>query len=77
MVWTNKRGAAQRPAYEASRAPLGRDDLVRDEPCSGGGLTIARQIIEGRPYLSVDDLIQGKGIEAKYLSEIRPLVTAR
>jgi DNA uptake protein ComE-like DNA-binding protein len=37
---------------------------------------IARRIIEGRPYRSVDDLDRVKGIGEKRLEEIRPLVTA-
>jgi competence protein ComEA len=37
---------------------------------------IARRIIEGRPYRSVDDLDRVKGIGKKRLEAIRPLVTA-
>jgi competence protein ComEA len=36
---------------------------------------IARRIIEGRPYRSVDDLEPVKGIDKKRLEEIRTLVT--
>jgi DNA uptake protein ComE-like DNA-binding protein len=35
---------------------------------------IARRIIEEGPYCSVDDLLRVKGIGAKRLEEIRPLV---
>jgi beta-lactamase superfamily II metal-dependent hydrolase len=44
------------------------------ESLPGVGLVIARRIIEGRPYRSVDDLLRVKGIGAKRLEEIRPLV---
>ena len=37
---------------------------------------IARRIIEGRPYRSVNELDRVKGIGKKRLGEIRPLVTA-
>jgi competence protein ComEA len=39
-------------------------------------LTIARRIVEGRPYRSADDLERVKGIGPKRLEEIKPLVTA-
>jgi DNA uptake protein ComE-like DNA-binding protein len=38
---------------------------------------IARRIIEGRPYRSVEDLNQVKGIGKRRMEEIRPLVTAK
>jgi competence protein ComEA len=41
----------------------------------GIGPVIARRIIEGRPYRSVDELERVKGIGKKRLEEIRPLVT--
>jgi competence protein ComEA len=37
---------------------------------------IARRIIEGRPYRSIEELDRVKGIGKKRLEEIRPLVTA-
>jgi len=43
----------------------------------GVGEVIARRIIEGRPYRTVDDLRRVKGIGEKRLSEIRPYVRAR
>jgi beta-lactamase superfamily II metal-dependent hydrolase len=43
----------------------------------GVGPEIARRIIEGRPYSSVDDLDRVKGIGKKRLDEIRPLVTVK
>jgi competence protein ComEA len=39
------------------------------------GPVIARRIVEGRPYRSVDDLDRVKGIGKSRLEEIRPLVT--
>jgi DNA uptake protein ComE-like DNA-binding protein len=36
---------------------------------------IARRIIEGRPYRSVDDLDRVKGIGKKRLEEVRPVLT--
>jgi competence protein ComEC len=41
------------------------------------GEVIARRIIQGRPYLTVDDLRRVEGIGEKRLEEIRPRVTAR
>jgi competence protein ComEA len=38
---------------------------------------IARRIIEGRPYGSVDELERVKGIGKKRLEEIRPLVMVK
>jgi competence protein ComEA len=46
------------------------------ESLPGIGPVIARRIIEGRPYLSVDDLDRVKGIGKRRLEEIRPLVKA-
>jgi beta-lactamase superfamily II metal-dependent hydrolase len=43
----------------------------------GVGEVIARRIIEGRPYRTVDDLRRVKGIGEKWLDEIRPFVVAR
>jgi competence ComEA-like helix-hairpin-helix protein len=46
------------------------------EALPGIGPVIARRIIEGRPYRSVEELGRVKGIGLKRLEEIRPLVTA-
>jgi competence protein ComEA len=37
---------------------------------------IARRIVEGRPYRSVEELDRVRGVGKKRLEEIRPLVTA-
>jgi DNA uptake protein ComE-like DNA-binding protein len=47
------------------------------ESLPGIGQVIARRIIEGRPYRTVDDLRRVKGIGEKRLAEIRPYVRAR
>jgi competence protein ComEA len=44
------------------------------EALPGIGPVIARRIIEGRPYGSVEELEPVKGIGKKRLEEIRPLV---
>ena len=46
------------------------------EALPGIGPVIARRIVEGRPYRSVEELERVKGIGKKRLEEIRPLVTA-
>jgi competence ComEA-like helix-hairpin-helix protein len=46
------------------------------EALPGIGRVIARRIIEGRPYRSVEELVRVKGIGKRRLEEIRPLVTA-
>jgi hypothetical protein len=46
------------------------------EALPGIGPVLARRIVEGRPYRSVEELERVKGIGRKRLEEIRPLVTA-
>ena len=46
------------------------------EALPGIGPGIARRIVEGRPYRSVEELERVKGIGPKRLEEIRLLVTA-
>jgi competence ComEA-like helix-hairpin-helix protein len=43
----------------------------------GIGPTLARRIVAGRPYRTLDDLRRVEGIGAKRLSEIRPHVSTR
>jgi competence protein ComEA len=45
------------------------------EALPGIGPVLARRIIEGRPYRSVEDLARVKGIGKKRLEEIRPFVS--
>jgi DNA uptake protein ComE-like DNA-binding protein len=44
------------------------------EPLPEIGQVIARRIIEGRPYRSVEELERVRGIGKKRLEEIRPLI---
>jgi competence protein ComEA len=46
------------------------------EALTGIGPVLARRIIEGRPYRTVDELDRVKGIGQKRLEDIRPLVRA-
>ena len=46
------------------------------EALPGIGPVLARRIVEGRPYRSVEELDRVKGIGKKRLEEIRPLVRA-
>jgi beta-lactamase superfamily II metal-dependent hydrolase len=70
-----------RPDRDASVMPAGRRINLNSatqaelEALPGVGSVIARRIIEGRPYQSVDDLERVKGIGKKRLEEIWPLVT--
>jgi DNA uptake protein ComE-like DNA-binding protein len=81
--------AEQGPPAEKARSSARRDDNPRPagrinvntvsqaelEALPGIGPVIARRIIEGRPYRSVEDLDRVKGIGKRRLEEIRPLVT--
>jgi competence protein ComEA len=55
---------------------LNTETLADLEALPGIGPVIARRIIEGRPYRSVEELARVKGIGKKRLEEIRPLVRA-
>jgi competence protein ComEA len=46
------------------------------EALPGIGPVIARRIVEGRPYRSVEELERVKGIGKRRLEEIRPRVSA-
>jgi competence protein ComEA len=65
---TGDAGAGRINVSTASAAEL--------EALPGIGAVIARRIIEGRPYRSVEELDRVKGIGKRRLEEIRPLVTA-
>jgi DNA uptake protein ComE-like DNA-binding protein len=47
------------------------------EQLPGIGPTLAKRIIEDRPYRSVDDLERVKAIGRRRLAELRPLVVAK
>ena len=70
-----------KPKRDAKAVPAGRRININTatqaelEALPGVGPVIARRIIEGRPYRSVDDLERVKGIGKKRLEEIRALVT--
>ena len=65
--------AARRPVrpVDVNRAAAAELELV-----PGVGPEMARRIIEGRPYRSVDDLLRVKGIGQKRLGEFRPYLKA-
>ena len=65
-----------KPRPGGARINVNTATLAELEALPGIGPVIARRIIEGRPYRSVDDLDRIKGIGKKRLEEIRPLVTA-
>jgi competence protein ComEA len=44
------------------------------EALPGIGPTLARRIVEGRPYGTVEDLLKVKGIGPRTLERIRPYV---
>jgi beta-lactamase superfamily II metal-dependent hydrolase len=76
--------APARPSHSEHHKPhpVGRVDVntaTEDElrTVPGIGPVIARRIIEGRPYSSVDDLGTLEGIGKTRLAEIRPYVTVR
>jgi DNA uptake protein ComE-like DNA-binding protein len=50
---------------------------MRPEKLAGIGPVLARRIIDGRPYRTVDDLIRVKGVGEKRMGQVRPPVTAR
>ena len=58
------------------RAFRPRGEHLHERCLPSGGPVIARRIIEGRPYRSVEELDRVKGIGKKRLEEIRPLVRA-
>jgi len=67
-----RRNAGAMPA--GGRIDINTATQAELEALPGVGPAIARRIIEGRPYWSVDDLERVKGIGRKRLDEIRPLI---
>lgn len=58
------------------RVDINTASLAELEDLPGVGPVLARRIIEGRPYRSVEDLGRVREIGPRRLEEIRPLVTA-
>jgi competence protein ComEC len=65
---------AGRPA--SGRVNLNTATQAELEALPGVGPTLARRIVEGRPYASVEDLGQVKGIGPATLTKLRAMVTA-
>ena len=78
-----RKESAELDIAKGANLPLGSDqkislnsaprDVMMQLP--GIGETIANRIIEGRPYKSIDSLIEVNGIGNKKLQQIRPLLT--
>ena len=62
--------------WNQRRASAGEiPSLFELEALPGIGPVIARRIVEGRPYRSVEELDRVRGIGKKRLEEIRPLIS--
>lgn len=71
---------------EQSKAPSAADQPPIDlnmagvlelETLPGIGSMLARRIVQGRPYPTVDDLLRVNGIGKKKLDTIRPRIAVR
>ena len=67
---------SEKPRPRGDRVNVNTATAAELEALPGIGPVIARRIVEGRPYRSVEELEQVKGIGKKRLEEIRPLVRA-
>jgi DNA uptake protein ComE-like DNA-binding protein len=70
---TKRSSGSKRPGRGIDINSASQQEL---ESLPGVGPTIARWIIEGRPYRSVEDLRRVKGIGEKRWAETRSFVTA-
>jgi competence ComEA-like helix-hairpin-helix protein len=66
---------SEKPKPGGGRVNVNTATVAELEALPGIGPVLARRIIEGRPYRSVEELDRVKGIGPKRLKEIRPLVT--
>ncbi len=62
-------------AYAPTRVSLNRASLAELESLPGVGPTLARRIVDHRPYLRIDDLARVPGVGPRLLETLRPLVT--
>jgi len=74
LVWFDRRWLASR-AEPTGPLDLNRAPAYELERLPGIGEVLARRIIEGRPYSSVDDLLRVEGIGEGKLAALRGLVT--
>ena len=75
---TRKPPPAAKPAkIQAGESPIDINTASESEltRLPGVGATLARRLVDARPFTSVDDLRRVKGIGAKTLENVRPYVT--
>ena len=76
-VVTERPPPVLRPTRTTGLVNLNISTQAELEGLPGVGPALARRIIAGRPYRSVEDLGRVKGIGAATMGKLRPLVTAR
>jgi DNA uptake protein ComE-like DNA-binding protein len=70
----DKEPAAKPPAEGSLRMNINTATLTDLETIPGVGTALAKLIVAGRPYASVDELEKVAGIGPKSLKELRPYV---